>query len=501
MDGIKLSRPQFDILHSRSDRNLFHTGQGGGKTNVMGLLSHRLIIEFPKNIGLIAANTYQQLSDSTLKEIFLVWSKFGWSEYDKNSNPEGWYVIDKEPPGSFEPHGHTFKTNQNKIFTRNGAVIFTASLDNYKALDGRTIGWAMLDETKDTREEAVKQVIIGRLRERGIFVRKDPENEDFQFTVDPALGEREINPLWIFTSPAKEQWLTEFFNLDEYREEILAHIFSKEDYFYKETPDRTMVIASSYHNARNLPENYITNQIRDLSPEVAEMLVYGNPFGKSGGEYYSAFKKSVHIKSVSYTPDLPIHLSFDFNVNPYMPATVWQVVPGSDGRTKARALCEYALKYPQNTIEDVCRRFNAEYGHLCQPGFFFYGDASGKNTLPLKEQRNYYQVIEDELRHLISGSSRRVLKSNPRHRSIMAGTLGRRDFMNACLNGRYEFDIEIDESCRYLIADLEFMREDANGAKNKVKEEINGVVCEKYGHLSDSMDGFFCYVWGDWKTK
>ena len=43
-----------------------------------------------------------------------------------------------------------------------------ASLDNWKAIDGRTISWALLDETKDTPEAAVKEVIISRLRKIGL---------------------------------------------------------------------------------------------------------------------------------------------------------------------------------------------------------------------------------------------------------------------------------------------------------------------------------------------
>jgi phage terminase large subunit len=69
--------------------------------------------------------------------------------------------------------------------------------------------------------------------------------------------------------------------------------------------------------------------------------------------------------------------------------------------------------------------------------------------------------------------------------------------MNSCFNGRYGFDLEIDEGCKHLIGDLQYVREDANGAKEKLKAEINGVMCEKYGHHSDSMDYFVC--WGEFR--
>lgn len=501
---MNLSLPQASFLTSSSARNLFYSGQGGGKTHIAGPLSYRLITQLPGIVGLISANTYGQLSNSTLVNVFKIWKELGWTEYDKTGNPDGKYVIDKQPPECFKDHGHTFKSNQNKIFTRDGGVIMTASLDNYKPLDGMTIGWAILDETKDTREEAVKEVIIGRLRQLGMYRNKEAYNEKgeaikgaFQFTADINKSAGDVNPLFVLTSPAKEQWLSEFFKLEEYREEIVTTIFSKTNYFHKVDGNKTIVICSAYHNEKNLPAGYIENKIQDLGPDLVGTLVYGDPFGKSGGEYYSNFKKSAHVKRVDYTTGLPLHLSFDFNVNPYMTATMWQVIPGI--KSKVRCIGEYALPNPRNTIEDVCKKFLGEYGHLCEWGFFYYGDASGKNTTVFKDTRNHFDVIERELRSITSPSSKRVLKANPRHQAIGAGTLGRRDFMNACFNSRYNFDLEIDENCKHLIADLEFIKEDANGAKEKLKAEINGVSCEKYGHHSDSMDYFVCWNWGDYR--
>lgn len=497
--NLELSAPQYAFLIARSARNLFYSGQGGGKTQVLGAMTLNLLQEVPTSIGLICANTYSQLSNSTLFRVFDVWKKHGITEYDKNSNPHGDYVVDKAPPPSFKPHGHTFKSNQNKIYLKNGAVCMTASLDNFKALDGTTIGWCALDETKDTKEIAVKEVITGRLRETGLYLNKEfvPLGNKFQFTSDIKMSAGEVNPLFIFSSPAKTEWMNEMFDLEKYQNEITGSIYSKTDYFHKRFDNKTVVICSAYHNEKFLPSNYISDRIKEMSPDLVNALIYGDPFSKTGGEYYANFKLSTHVKKVDYTPGLPLHLSFDFNVNPYMTATVYQVVPGI--QTKVRCIGEYAMVYPRNTIEDTCMKFLGEYGHLCETGFFYYGDASGKNSTPFKEQRNHYEVIEKSLRSIISGSSKRVLKSNPRHQAIMAGTLGRRDFMNACFNSRYGFDLEIDEGCKHLIADLQYVREDANGAKEKLKAEINGVVCEKYGHHSDSMDYFVCWNWGDYR--
>lgn len=498
--ALKLNRPQTSIVKSNADRNLYHSGQGGGKTFVMGFISYRLAELCPKTIGLIAANTYGQLTDATLIEIFKVWSTLGWDEYSENK-PNGYYVIDKKPPSHFQPHGYVFKNNNNKIFLKNGAVIFTASLDNYKAIDGRTIGWAMLDETKDTKEDAVKKVIIGRLRMKGICrVKKYIRQNVISFIDDndKNAGEQ-ANPLFVFTSPAKEQWLTEFFKLESYREEILTSIFSETDYFYKRDQNRCVVIASTYHNKANLPPNYISNMKGDLSEDIIEMNIYGSPFGKTGSEYYATFKKSEQVRTAKYNPDLPIHMAWDFNVNPYMSANLWQI-EDSGQRMKIWAFKEYALAAPRNSIEDICSQFKIDFPNH-QAGLFVYGDASGNNQTVIKSVRDFYQLIQFQLKEYWHGNSKCLLRANPRHKTMNKGMLGRRDFMNKCLAGGFGFEILIDPSCKHLIADFEFLKEDSNGAKDKKKELINGIRCEKYGHQSDAADGFFCYRFGRYAKR
>jgi hypothetical protein len=70
--------------------------------------------------------------------------------------------------------------------------------------------------------------------------------------------------------------------------------------------------------------------------------------------------------------------------------------------------------------------------------------------------------------------------------------------MNALLGGRYGIDIEIDPSCRELIADLEFTKEDANGAKQKTKNK-DGV--EERGHTGDALDYLSAYLFGEFKKE
>lgn len=493
---IDLSPPAASFISSQQAMNLLHAGQGFGKTHIEGIISALLLMRCPNAMGFIGANTDKQLSDSTLIRIFDVWKNyFGWYEYTKGNG--GHFVIDKEPPTHFKPHGYTFKSNQGKIFFHTGAVIMTSSLENYKALDGREFSWAILDETKDTREVAVKDVILARLRAKGVCKIKDfdPDNDLFGFTGDDneRAGEQ-INPVWIFTSPAKEAWLSDMFHLESFRDEIERTIFIPGEYFYGKKGNTATVIASAYFNQKYLPANYISSKIEYLSKDRIDMLVYGSPFGKTGIEYYSNFNRLKHVVKCHFVKNHPIHLCFDFNVNPYMTLVVCQIIH-IEMRIKLRVISEFCLVSPKNTIEAVCREFEYEYGHLTNAGVYVYGDATGKNTLPIEDAKSFYKVVQKSMMHLLQSDSLRLLKKNINHRSAGKNTLGRRDFMNRLFSGSIGVDVEIDPSCKKVIADFEHVKEDANGAKDKKKEKINGIMCEPYGHASDALDGLACYLW------
>lgn len=488
---------QFDLITSDKSRNIAHLGVGTGKTFLMGYISALFVCNCKNSLGFIGSNTYGQLSDSTLLRVFDVYEKcFNWVEGRD-------YVIGIEPPESFIKHNHTFINNKNKIFYRNGHVQKVASLDNYKAIDGLEVGYALLDETKDTKEAAVKDTIITRLRQKSICTINEELDSDFKFIDSESVysSGNFINPLFIFTSPSREQWLSEMFKFEDYRKEILQVIGSKDEYFKVSEGNKTIVIGSTYLNPHN-PKSYVNDMISDMSEDRVALNIYGSPFGKSGAEYYSSYKRETHVKECKLDEISAVHLGFDFNSHPYMTGLVCQIVKGEDERLKVRFLKGYPMKAPNNNIESVCREFKKDFGeHALNYGFYYYGDASGKNTLPIEDYKNYFEIIKIQLYDLINHDSRRLLRQNPRHKTIRIGTVGRRDFLNKCFRGGYGFDIEIDPSCKELISDLEYIKEDKTGAKLKEKAKIEGVLCEKYGHFSDALDSILTYVFGDWSKE
>ncbi len=134
------------------------------------------------------------------------------------------------------------------------------------------------------------------------------------------------------------------------------------------------------------------------------------------GRMYRSFSPDVHIADLSYEPELPLHLSFDENVRPYMSLTVFQVVTERDTegnvlRRHINLIREILGRHPLNTIDAVCNMFIRDFFNH-QSGVFIYGDASSrKNDTKLESGHNLYTLIEG---HLSQYKPRNmVLKANP----------------------------------------------------------------------------------------
>jgi hypothetical protein len=469
-----ISQPQMAILTSVARINLFLAGVGSGKTHLGGILSRNLISRYPQARGFVAANTFDQLNTSTLFRIREYWQSTGITEWSKE-NPNGTYVSGKEPPASWTKCKRNFDRFTNIISFCNGALIFTGSLDNAIAHSGKEFAWSILDETKDSREEDIKEVILTRLRQPGMFL-VDGEIKD------NGMIAQQWNPLYILTSPAKVDWINEMFTLEKYLDEISAKIYSDKTFFEKEFGDKKVVISSTYHNVHNVGENYIKNILENNNEERGKALIYANPFSLTGGEFYSSFDRIKHVSNIPYNPELPLHISFDQNTVPYNSASIWQIY-GRDNIWYINCVDEIALQNPRNSTEEVCEEFDLRYANH-KTGLFYYGDASGKARSTMnRDFKHHYEIIAFKLKKYLINGSDRTMRKNP---SIVK----RRDFVNLIFEDKLPIRITINESCKYLIADLMYLKQGLDGTKDKhiVSDKETGEKYQKYGHLSDGMD-------------
>ncbi len=203
----------------------------------------------------------------------------------------------------------------------------------------------------------------------------------------------------------------------------------------------------------------------------------------TGQEYYKWFDMEKHTADTKLIPGLPIHISFDFNVVPYMSLTVWQIERSMDNRWKARGIEEIRGEHPKNSTEDVCYIFEEKYEDLLGGGLLIYGDATGR-ARKTSSKKTDYMIIDQILgRHIVDV---RVPRANP----IPYDT---HTFMNRMMYGGYPIDFCVDKEMKFTIQDITHVLED--GERKKVKKSardpVSKQIVELYGHLSDSMDYFF----------
>jgi hypothetical protein len=221
-------------------------------------------------------------------------------------------------------------------------------------------------------------------------------------------------------------------------------------------------------------------QLKSLSQKTFYSLIQQNPQPiQTGGEYYKMFEYTKHVKECFYNPNLPIHLTFDFNVRPGMHGGAWQII-----NKKAYKVKEFITKSPRNNSKGICSEFMRwapEHNH----GLFIYGDPSGKNEDTRSEEGiNDYSIIQKELYKY--KPTLRIASSHPNPKM-------RADFINTIFeHGVNGIEIIISPDCHKTIDDLTFVKEDENGGKvkEKVRDPETGKSYEKYGHLSDADDYF-----------
>ena len=98
----------------------------------------------------------------------------------------------------------------------------------------------------------------------------------------------------------------------------------------------------------------------------------------------------IYTLAAPYIPNLPIWISIDENVNPYFPATLWQI----RGKT-AYCIEEVALRNPNNTTRhfglEVDRLLKA-WGH--KAGVYITGDATSKKE-DVKQEKgmNLFRLV------------------------------------------------------------------------------------------------------------
>ncbi|MCX6218364.1 PBSX family phage terminase large subunit [Spirosoma sp.] len=246
--------------------------------------------------------------------------------------------------------------------------------------------------------------------------------------------------------------------------------------------DQVLVVHCTYHdNEYAAPEDIARLEaLKDISEYDYEVYVLGK-WGqiRTGKEYVHNFSFVKHVKPAPFIPGTPVHLSWDFNVNPYMTMTCYQIAPSGSGGWQVRQFDEICLEHPRNSVEAVCEEYLARYWHsypmhLRSQGFV-YGDAQGNNRIEGKSNERRYDWVKAGLRPILHNNSDRTMKHNP-------SVIRQRDFFNNILGGKYPIEWIIDPRCKNTIVDNQKLKQGEVGFLVEKAKDAAGTTYEKYGH-------------------
>jgi hypothetical protein len=130
-------------------------GVGTGKSFTGSKFSIEHMIKYPHLTGFIGANTYDQLTQASLREMFGQLEHYRIPFVYNRQPPKEWYTTNRLP------------SYNNVLAARIGphtAHAFTRVLSDPDSLRGIQFSWYWLDETRDTPQNA-HDVILSRMRE------------------------------------------------------------------------------------------------------------------------------------------------------------------------------------------------------------------------------------------------------------------------------------------------------------------------------------------------
>ena len=251
--------------------------------------------------------------------------------------------------------------------------------------------------------------------------------------------------------------------------------------------------------------------LQRTNPHLYKIFTLGL-FGNKDKEglFYDTFERSKHILDARYEPTRSLHITWDFNVRPYVSLGIWQYYddreqnPDLWDRVRRKQgdfsrlvvkIDEIAGVEPRNRTKYVCEDFLKKYGKH-QESLFIYGDPAGKQEDTRSEKGgDDFNIIMEGLKEM--NPQKRVHRAAP--------SISKRGEWICSILGENAYDIAIsfDPRCKNTIIDYTSGQADADGKKfkKKVKDPESGLTHEKYHHFSDGDDYFLTKLfYADYKV-
>ncbi len=325
---LKAQREFLEIPHTYSlDVAVYQGGYGSGKTFSGSLLGILLALKFAGIRGLVGAQTYTLVRDTTLQTYFEHLENFG-------------FVEGKD---------YEWSSSLQKLSFKNGSEILFRHFDEPNKLKSLNLGFVEIEEMSDIPYDTFK-MLLGRMRQR---TKKSWENFTYR--------------IFGHTNPEMQRgWVYKTF---------------------VENPavNYRLISAPTTENIY-LPEGFCDELKKVYDEQYYNIFVLAQNGEYNNGLVIKDFTDE-NVKEISYQPEMDLHISCDFNVDPMC----WVFAHKTDD--KVFYFDEIAME--NTTTAKACDEFYRRYPNH-KGKVIVNGDASGDNRSCTSEYTNYV-IIKKKL--------------------------------------------------------------------------------------------------------
>lgn len=348
---------QYEALTSKATHFGMIGGVALGKTFTGAHFCIYHLVHYPHLTGFIGANTYDQLSQASLREL-LYWLE----EYEIP------FVIDQKPPAEWNA-GKRFKNYDNILSVKIGDRVtyaFTRVLMKGDKLRGLEFSWYWIDETRDTPQNT-HDIILSRLRES-----------------DYVKG-------LVTSTPAGEDWVWERFVQSTDRGKF----------------DHNSTATEQSVKYGIITEDFYQTLLKTYTKRMADQELFGRHVVVRDGRAYYTGDYENRVQGQGFDWDRPLIVGMDFNFRPA--PMVWLIGQVNEDGDKIHWFDEFAES--EVSSRQQARKLAAKYGDafLC-----IFGDASGHRETTSNNGETDFMQIADELSRAGVNFSIDVDQGNPR---------------------------------------------------------------------------------------
>lgn len=294
---LEAQKKFMEIPHNKDlDVAVYQGGFGSGKTFCGSLLGLLLALKYPQIRGLVGAQTYPLVRDTTLN------TYFEHLDYFKFRNGKDFY----------------FSKTEHILKLKNGSEIMFRHFDEPQKLKSLNLGFAQIEEMSDV-PKSVFLMLLGRLRQN----------------IPKTWGKFQYR-LFGHTNPEpRKGWIY--------------------DTFAANPPENYRLIIAPTTENIYLPKNFVEELRKSYDKDYFTQNVLGQWTNIDDNLVVKDFS-SKNVRNLEYNPCLDLHLTCDFNVDPMS----WLVAHKSDSKvffideivlentTTARAMDEFLHRFPNH---------------------------------------------------------------------------------------------------------------------------------------------------------